>query len=186
MYSKKVGGNISKACSYNLRVSVINTAPVCRVVRGLRVISAKKLLNDVLKKKRSINGKYYIKSTEAVLKIIESAEKNAEFKNYDLDKLYIAHIAALDGTQMHRRRHKTKLGSRLKAAHLEIILKEKSGKEKEIPKQKVDEKPKEVIVEKKEAKKEEVHVKKEDIVKKAPSESKEKPKSEKKGAKQNK
>ena len=128
MYSKKVRGNIAKACTYNVRVSVKNTKQVCKAIRGLYLNKAKRFLEDVLKQKKSIGGKYYTKSTAEILRLIKSAEKNAEFKNFDLDRLYIAHIAALDGTTMFRRRHKRSLGMRMKTANLEVILKERGGK----------------------------------------------------------
>ena len=142
MYSKKVEGNVAKACSHNLRISVKNAKVVCKSVRGMYLKKAKKFLEDVLKEKRSINGKYYSKTTKEVLNIIKSAEKNAEFKNLDTDNMYILHIAALDGTHMHRRRHKRNIGTKIKSAHLEVILKERRKKEaKEIKEEK--EKPKE-------------------------------------------
>ena len=131
MYSRKVTGNIAKACTHNARISVKNAKHVCRAVRGLYLKKAKEFLEDLIKGKRDINGKYYTKSAKEVLKIILSAEKNAEFKNMDLDNVYIAHIAALKGTTIYRRRHKRSLGMRMKTAHLEVILKErKSKKEK--------------------------------------------------------
>jgi large subunit ribosomal protein L22 len=122
MYSKKVTGSIAKACTHNARISVKNAKHVCRAIRGMYLDKAKKFLEDVIKQKRNINGKYYTKSAKEVLKIILSAEKNAEFKNLDLDKVYIAHIAALKG-------HKRSLGMRMKTAHLEVILKERASKE---------------------------------------------------------
>ncbi len=129
MYSRKVeGDNVAKAYSNNLRISVKNAKPVCKSVRGLGLPVAKQFLEDVLKSKRSIEGRYYPKTTKEVLNIILSAEKNAEFKNLDTENMYILHIAPLEGTHMHRRRHKRNIGSRIKAAHLEIILKEKTGK----------------------------------------------------------
>ncbi len=130
MYSKEVGGNIAKACTHNARVSVKNAKPVCRAVRGIYLERAKKFLEDVVKQRRNIGGKYYTKSTTEILNLIKSAEKNAEFKNLDLKNVYIAHISALDGTRMLRRRHKNSLGMKLKTANLEIILKEKGGLER--------------------------------------------------------
>ncbi|MCK4729793.1 MAG: hypothetical protein KAT28_00595 [Candidatus Aenigmarchaeota archaeon] len=129
MYSRKVeGDNVAKACSNNLRISVKNAKPVCKSVRGLGLPVAKQFLEDVLKAKRNIGGRYYPKTTREVLNIILSAEKNAEFKNLDTENMYILHIAPLEGTHMHRRRHKRNIGSRIKAAHLEVILKERVGK----------------------------------------------------------
>lgn len=128
MYSRKVKGNVAKACSHNLRISVKNAKPVCKAVRGLELKRAKKFLSEVLKEKKSINGKYYSKATKEVLNIIETAEKNTEFKNLDLDRIYIAHIAALEGLHRHRRKRKRGFGTKIKFAHLEVILKERSKK----------------------------------------------------------
>ena len=142
MYSRKVTGNIAKACTHNARISVKNAKHVCRAVRGLYLKKAKKFLEDLIKQKRDINGKYYTKSAKEVLKIILSAEKNAEFKNMDLDNVYIAHIAALKGTTIYRRRHKRSLGMRMKTAHLEVILKERERKsKKEKNKESINNKP---------------------------------------------
>ena len=73
MYSRKVTGNIAKACTHNARISVKNAKHVCRAVRGLYLKRAKEFLEDLIKQKRDINGKYYTKSAKEVLKIILSA-----------------------------------------------------------------------------------------------------------------
>jgi len=151
MYSKKIDGdNIAKAHSLNLRISVKNAKVVCKSVRGMYLKKAKKFLEDVLKEKRSINGKYYSKTTKEVLNIIKSAEKNAEFKNLDTDNMYILHIAALDGTHMYRRRRKYRFGTKIKSAHLEVILKEKTKKLEE----KIEKKAKKIDKEEKRQEKE--------------------------------
>ena len=145
MYSRKVEeGNVAKACSQNIRISIKNAKPVCKAVRGLELKRAKKFLEEMLKEKKSINGKYYSKTTQEVLNIISSAEKNAEFKNLDLDKMFILHISALGGTHMRRRRRKSKFGPTIKSTHLEVILKEKgAGNElKTKIEKKVDKEPK--------------------------------------------
>ncbi len=170
MYAKKISGdNIAKACSHNLRISVKNAKFVCKAVRGTGLKGTKKFLSDVLKTKKGISGKYYSKTTKEILNIIENGEKNAEFKNLDLDNTYIIHIAALEGTTMHRRRRKNKFGSKIKSAHLEIILKEKGKKaiketkeSKEEPKKSKEEKEQEEETKKKEQKREEVEKTKEE------------------------
>ncbi len=148
MYSRKVEGNIAKACSHNIRISVKNAKPVCKSVRGLELKRAKKFLEEVLKEKKNINGRFYSKTTREILNIISSAEKNAEFKNLDINNMYIFHISALEGTHMHRRRRKTRFGTKMKSAHLEVILKEKGSrkvakeeiKEKKTKEQKTEQK----------------------------------------------
>ncbi|MGC9310284.1 MAG: uL22 family ribosomal protein [Candidatus Aenigmatarchaeota archaeon] len=139
MYSRDVTGNTAKALNRNARVSTSSSKVVCKAIRGMDVLKAKKFLEDIKARKKSINGRYYTKITEELLVLISSAEKNAEFKNLDLNNTFIAHVAPLKGATMRRRRHKNKIGSRLKATHLEVILKERPipGAEKKIPEKKV-------------------------------------------------
>ncbi|MBN2094563.1 MAG: hypothetical protein JW727_00800 [Candidatus Aenigmarchaeota archaeon] len=157
MYSNEIKGNTAKACNYNARVSFKNSKFVCRAIKGMDVQKAKKFLEEVLEKKRSINGKYYSSIASEILMLIKSAEKNAEFKNLDLNNIFVAHIASAKGTTMRRRRHKNKIGSKLKAAHLEVILRERpiagaakavskipAAPEKAVPATKTEETAKEV------------------------------------------
>jgi len=146
MYGKDVKGNTAKAMNQNARVSSKSSKFVCRAIKGMEVHKAKKFLEDLIDEKRSLNGKYYTNISMEILELIKSAEKNAEFKNLDAKSLFIAHIASMKGTTMRRRRHKNKIGNKIKATHLEVILKEraipgaekkiieKAGEKKEVPK----------------------------------------------------
>lgn len=126
MYSQEVKGNVAKACNYNARVSTKSSKVVCKRLRGMELKKAKKFLEDLQAQKRSIDGKYYTKVSIELYELIGSAEKNAEFKNLDTNNMFVAHVASQNGTSMRRRRHKSKLGNRIKATHLEIILKERA------------------------------------------------------------
>jgi large subunit ribosomal protein L22 len=142
MYGKDITGNTAKAMIQNAKVSFKSSKFVCAVVRGLEVRKAKKLLEDVIDEKRSINGKYYTNICMELLDLIKSAEKNAEFKNLDTNNMFVAHVVSMKGTTMRRRRHKNKIGNKLKATHFEVILKERpiAGAEKKAMEKKAPEK----------------------------------------------
>jgi large subunit ribosomal protein L22 len=87
---------------------------VCQAIKGLRLDKAKKLLEDVIAKKRMIPyrryrklrahhsetrgpGGYPVKIARHLLKLLESLEANAEFKGLDTDKLFITHAVAHKG-----------------------------------------------------------------------------------------
>jgi len=125
MYGTDIKGNVAKACGYNMRVSTKNSKPVCKALRGMELHKAKKFLEDLISTKASIRGKYYTNISTELLMLIKSAEKNAEFKNFDINNVFVAHVASFKGSTMRRRRHKNKIGNKLKATHLEVILKER-------------------------------------------------------------
>lgn len=145
MYGREIKGNTAKACGYNVRVSTKNSKPVCKALRGMEVQKAKKFLNELITEKSHINGKYYTNISSELLGLIESAEKNAEFKNLDTKNMFIAHVAALKGSTMRRRRHKNKIGNKLKATHLEVILKERSAEGRPLKPAKKAEEKKEAV-----------------------------------------
>ncbi|MFH1209567.1 MAG: uL22 family ribosomal protein, partial [archaeon] len=105
---------------------------------------AKNILERVIQKKQAIpyrvynksiphrkgnmaTGRYPIKTSSIILKLLNSAEKNAQNKGL-LSKLYICAIYANKGPkQFHYSRHR---GRVMKRTHLTIILKEKLQQKK--------------------------------------------------------
>ena len=111
----------AKAYGQALRISQRNALPVCRAISGLPLEKGRKLLKDLLEKKRSLNGKYYTKTVKEILKLLESAASNAEFKGLDPKKLII-YASAHKGFTFHRPR-KFKMGrQRRKVANVQIVL----------------------------------------------------------------
>jgi len=164
--------NHAKAFGSNLKISPKNAAIICRVIRGKKLKVAKKLLNDLLDKKRALDGKYYTNATKEIKKLLESCEKNADFMGLDAKNLFV-HASATHGSLIRRRRRKAAFGSRMKMANVEIILIERgtSTKKKETKKESsIKEKIKEEINKKKKEKKEH---KKEKVAKKEEKEIKE-------------
>lgn len=89
---------------------------VAKSVRGMPVSRAKVFLQEVIDKKTPVPftvrkrkiahrrgqgfgpGKYPVKVAREFLKVIESAEANAEYKGLDTDNLIITHASAYQGT----------------------------------------------------------------------------------------
>ena len=82
----------------------------------MEVAKAKTYLEDVIEMKKSVpfkrhnrgvghrkgqegwaSGRYPVKAAEQVLKVLENAEANAEYKGMDTEKLFIEHISSHRG-----------------------------------------------------------------------------------------
>ena len=73
----------------------------------------------------SYAGRYPIKASARVLKVLESAEANAENKGLDVDKLRIIHAAAYPGMKIKRftpRAHGRASPKFDSLSHIEIVL----------------------------------------------------------------
>jgi large subunit ribosomal protein L22 len=84
---------------------------VCAAIKGLKLKEARRLLEDVVKRKRMIPyrryrklrahhsqtkgpGGYPVKVAKHLLKLLDSLEANAEFKGLDTDRLVLVHAQA--------------------------------------------------------------------------------------------
>jgi large subunit ribosomal protein L22 len=130
MYTFEPNKRHAKAWGTNLRISKKKAKTICSVIRKKKLSQVKRLLADLKNKKRSLNGKYHTKAVVEILKLLESCEKNAEFKGLDKDLLFV-HASAHQGTIRRRRRRKAAFGSRMKSTNVEIILIESGKKQRE-------------------------------------------------------
>jgi ribosomal protein L22 len=129
----------AKASGSNVNASPKASALVCRAIRRKTLTRAKRLLNNLLEQRQSLDGKYYTKATREVLNLLSSCEKNAEFLGLETEKLMV-HASATHGTIMNRRRRKAAFGSRIKAANIEIMLVERGRESKtKVSRKKVEE-----------------------------------------------
>jgi large subunit ribosomal protein L22 len=106
----------AKAIGGELRISPKWSVEICRMVRGKRLDRAKDLLEEVASMKKPVPlrrykkgvahrrgltkayaGRFPVKAATGILKVLESAEANAEYKGLDTEKLYIRHISAQRG-----------------------------------------------------------------------------------------
>ncbi len=113
----------AKAWSW-LNISLKDAKVVCRVIRGKKLSQVKRLLNDLLEKKRDLKGKYYTKSVREIKRVLESCEKNAENLGLDKNKLFV-YASAHKGPTIWRPRRKADFGNYMKSTNVEIILVEK-------------------------------------------------------------
>lgn len=103
-----------KASLREVDVSPKFSREVCKAIVGLKLEEAKKLMEDVINKRRMVPyrryrkkrahkgsvkgpGGYPIKIAKKMLKLLESLEANAEFKGLSPENIRIIHAAAHKG-----------------------------------------------------------------------------------------
>lgn len=110
-----------KAFGKSVRASLKNSVVVCDEMRNMNLEKAKKLLEDLISRKRSIGGKYYTSSSEELLELLGQAENNAEFKGLDPSRM-VVHASAHQSFSYYRpRRFKMKRQLR-KLVNLQVVL----------------------------------------------------------------
>jgi len=139
-----------RASGRELRVSHKSAREVCRTIRGMMLTQAKQYLRDVVVKKKPVPfmryrkksghrhglvkafaGRYPIKAAAHILKVLESAEANAENKGLDTDRMRIIHAAMSQGMKV--KRFKPRAQGRTSPdfdtlVHIEIALEERPEK----------------------------------------------------------
>lgn len=150
-YVPKTPEKAVKVCGKDLNISFKASVNVARAIKGMKIEDAMKYLDDVIAFKDFIpyvkfykgaghrspiggkegQGKYPVKICKEVLKLLRSAERNAEHKpEIDTKNLIITHIQALQGPT---RRKLKPTGRRAiwttKSTHIQIVLEEMKEKE---------------------------------------------------------
>jgi large subunit ribosomal protein L22 len=137
-----------KASGREVRVSHKSAREVCKTIKGMKLTQAKQYLRDVMDKKRAVPfrrfkkkaghrhglektyaGKYPVKAAEHILKIVEGAEANAEYKGLDTERLRIMHASAYPGMKIKRYMQRAQGRATPKfntLSHIEIVLEERS------------------------------------------------------------
>ncbi len=120
-YAEELAGNQVKASVRDLRVSFKEMVELVRELRGKSLEEARRILEDVISLRRPIPfkrykkgvghrrqlqgwkaGRYPVKAAKLVMKLLKSAEANAEQKGLDTERLFIRHIAAQQGPKLRR------------------------------------------------------------------------------------
>ena len=137
----------AKASGRELKVSHKAAREVAKAIKGMDLAQAKGYLRDVIVKKKAIPytrftkklghkggmqkrcvGRYPIKTAEAILRVLQAAQANAENKGLDVDRLRIMHSAAYQGMKLKRytpRAHGRASPKYDILTHVEIVLEEK-------------------------------------------------------------
>ncbi len=160
-YTSQTKENEAKAVGVSIPVSYKQSYEVAKFIRGKNVQLAKKMLEDVIDMKRPVPmtrfnrdtghkhgmaaGRFTINTCTFILKLLKSAESNAQFKGLSTANLIVRHIAAQKGpTSFRYGRHRRRQAKR---AHVEIIVaeqkesSEKPARQKPQAKKPVEQKP---------------------------------------------
>jgi len=121
-YPVKTEKNEVKAAGIGLPISTKKSIIVCRKINRMKLEDAKRFLQNMIDGKEKIDRKPLTKTCKEILKILESAEKNAEYRG--LENPVIKTICAEKGARRLRMRRKRSFGSLLKNTNIKIVLKE--------------------------------------------------------------
>ena len=138
-----------KASGRELRVSPKHAREVCKTIKGMKLNQAKEYLQQVILKKKPVPfrrykknvghrhgiekayaGRYPVKAAQKILKVVESAEVNAEYKGLDVERLRIIHASAYPGMKIKRyiERAFGRSSPRFETlCHVELVLEEIEG-----------------------------------------------------------
>ncbi|MDP3728811.1 MAG: 50S ribosomal protein L22 [bacterium] len=135
--------HIASAKGENLNISRKFAVEVTSFIRGKTLVDAKKKMENVIaltvavpfkryhmdlghKRGHLGPGRFPTKVAKEILRLLNSAEMNAQNKGLDIDSLYVSRAVANKGnTQMKAGRHR---GRHAKRTHIEIALAEKEKK----------------------------------------------------------
>lgn len=103
----------AKALGREMPVSPKFAREVAGMIRGMKVDTARQVLEDVIDKKRAVPlkrynkrvshkpgvgpGRYPVKAAKAILGVLDSAASNAEYKGLDVSNMAIATISVARG-----------------------------------------------------------------------------------------
>ena len=112
-FTKFDANEIAKASGRDLHISPKAAREICKTICHMKLDVAKRFLQDVIDKKRAVPyrrhnkevphkagiegwsaGRYPVKASTEILKLLDSLEANAETKNLDVERLKIVHAAA--------------------------------------------------------------------------------------------
>jgi large subunit ribosomal protein L22 len=130
--------HFATAKSLNLPISTKQSYEIANFLRRKKLSTAKKLLEQVLKKKIAVpykrynrdtghkpgiaSGRYPEKASKALLMLLDSVEANADNKGLDTENLIISELRSTQGTQQwHAGRLRRR---RMKRTHLYVRVEE--------------------------------------------------------------
>jgi len=133
----------AKSYGYELHCSAKDSRNIAHAIKGMKIEEAKKYLEGVIALERAVPTVYHKrkrshqkasgpasfpkKAAEYMLKTIENAENNAEYKGFDPENMKISHISAYTGRMikgMMPRAHGRATDKNKTTTDIEIILEE--------------------------------------------------------------
>jgi len=74
------------------RTSVKDCVRLAKEIKNKKTVAAKRFLNELIDRKKNLDGKFYPTASKVVIRLIEEAENNATAEGLDVDKLFIREI----------------------------------------------------------------------------------------------
>ena len=115
-YKTEDNSKTARSMGRSLKISPKHAVEICRTIRGMEVEKAKNYLKEVIEMKKAVpfkrhnkkvghrkelkgwpSGRYPVKAATQILKILENAESNAEYKGMDNENLKIEHSSSHRG-----------------------------------------------------------------------------------------
>ena len=107
-------------------ISTSKAAIVCKMINRKKFAAAKNTIEGMSKEKESLRGKYYTKTCEQILKLLNQLESNAKAMNLDTSSLNIF-ISSHKGPSMSRGKRDRRHGVQMKSTHVQAVLSDKDG-----------------------------------------------------------
>ncbi len=133
----------AKAYGYELHCSRKDSENLAYGIKDMKIEDAKKFLNEIIEMKRALPtifhkrkrshqkgigpGSYPQKAARYMLKTLENAENNAEYKGFDPENMKISHISTYGGRMVKgimQRAHGRAGDKNTKTTNIEIIIEE--------------------------------------------------------------
>ena len=120
-YKPKDELNAAKAMGYEMDISFKHAVEICRALKGKKIEDAIAYLEDVIAMKKAVPfknhkkkvghrrglqkwyaGRYPVKASKSILKVLNNLKANAEYKGLELNRLIITHAQAKKGRVIKR------------------------------------------------------------------------------------
>jgi len=128
--------SMARAKGISLGISSKQSIEICSFIRGKKIATAKRMLEDVIAMKRAVPfkrfnhnighrksmgpGRYPVKACSEILKVVKACEANAQFKGLNTSGLVIAHASAdFASRPFHYGRQSRR---KMKRTHIQIVV----------------------------------------------------------------
>ncbi|HJW96881.1 MAG TPA: uL22 family ribosomal protein [archaeon] len=108
----------------SLNISHKSSQILCGRITGMNLEKAKRLLENMVSGKHSLDGKYYTNASVQILSLLKSGESNAEAKGLDTSRLLV-HASSHKGYMFMRPRRLKMRRTRKKITNVQVVLVQK-------------------------------------------------------------
>jgi ribosomal protein L22 len=123
-YAHNPEGKAAKVYGRSLNVSSKTAQILCKKITGMNLEKAKRVMENLISRKHSLDGKFYTNTSVQMLSLLKSAESNAENMGLDPAKLSV-HASSHQGFKFMRPRRMKMRNTRKKIANVQVVLTER-------------------------------------------------------------